>query len=51
MEQSRFKSWVTWAAIIAQVISILLVLSVINEEQADAIKSLPGLTPKKDEKA
>ena len=38
MEQNRFRSWVVWAAVAAQVVSILVALAVVDPEQADAVK-------------
>ena len=38
MEQNRFRSWVVWAAVVAQVVSILVALAVVDPEQADAVK-------------
>ena len=38
MAQNRFRSWVVWAAVVAQVVSILVALAVVDPEQADAVK-------------
>ena len=40
MEQNRFKSPVVWAAVIAQILSILIVLDVINVSQQEAINAV-----------
>lgn len=40
MEQNRFKSPVVWAAVIAQILTILIVLDVINVAQQDTINAL-----------
>lgn len=40
MEQNRLKSPVVWAAVIAQILTILIVLDVINVAQQDTINAL-----------
>lgn len=40
MEQNRFKSPVVWGAVIAQILSILIVLDVINVSQQEAINAV-----------
>ena len=40
MEQNRFKSPVVWAAVVAQILTILIVLDVINVAQQDTINAL-----------
>ena len=40
MEQNRLKSPVVWAAVIAQILTILIVLDVINVVQQDTINAL-----------
>ena len=40
MEQSRFKSPVVWAAVVAQILTILIVVDVINVSQQEAINAV-----------
>ena len=40
MEQNRFKSPVVWAAVIAQILTILIVLDVINVAQQETINQV-----------
>ena len=40
MEQNRLKSPVVWAAVIAQILTILIVLDVINVAQQETINAL-----------
>ncbi len=40
MEQNRFKSPVVWAAVVAQILTILIVLDVINVSQQEAINAV-----------
>ena len=40
MDQNRLKSPVVWAAIVAQVLAILTLLSVFNEVVSDALKTV-----------
>ena len=40
MEQNRFKSPVVWAAVVAQILTVLIVLDVINVAQQDTINAL-----------
>ena len=40
MEQNRLKSPVVWAAVIAQILTILIELDVINVAQQDTINAL-----------
>ena len=40
MEQSRFKSPVVWAAVVAQILTILIVLDVINVAQQETINQV-----------
>lgn len=40
MEQNRFKSPVVWAAVIAQVLSILVLMEVINPTQSETINGV-----------
>lgn len=40
MEQNRFKSPVVWAAVVAQILSILIVLDVINVAQQESINQV-----------
>lgn len=40
MEQNRFKSPVVWAAVVAQILSILIVLDVINVAQQETINQV-----------
>lgn len=40
MEQNRFKSPVVWAAVMAQIVSILILFDVINIAQQDAINGV-----------
>ena len=40
MNQNRFKSPVVWAAVVAQILTILIVLDVINVSQQEAINAV-----------
>ena len=40
MEQNRFKSPVVWAAVVAQILSILILFDVINVAQQDTINAV-----------
>jgi uncharacterized membrane protein len=40
MEQNRFKSPVVWAAVVAQILTILIVLDVINVAQQESINQV-----------
>ena len=40
MEQNRFKSPVVWAAVVAQILSILIIMDVINVAQQEAINQI-----------
>lgn len=40
MEQNRWKSPVVWAAVIAQILSILIIMDVINVAQQEAINQI-----------
>lgn len=40
MEQNRFKSPVVWAAVVAQILTILIVLDVISVSQQDSINQV-----------
>ena len=40
MEQNRFKSPVVWAAVVAQILTILIVVDVINVSQQEAINAV-----------
>ena len=40
MEQNRFKSPVVWAAVVAQILTVLIVLDVINVAQQEAINQV-----------
>lgn len=40
MEQNRLKSPVVWAAIVAQILTILIVLDVINVDQQETINQV-----------
>lgn len=40
MEQNRFKSPVVWGAVIAQVLSILVLMEVINPTQSETINGV-----------
>lgn len=40
MEQNRFKSPVVWSAVIAQVLSILVLMEVINPTQSETINGV-----------
>lgn len=40
MEQNRFKSPVVWAAVVAQILTILIVLDVINVAQQETINQV-----------
>lgn len=40
MEQNRFKSPVVWGAVIAQVLSILVLMEVINPSQSEVINGV-----------
>ena len=40
MEQNRFQSPVVWAAVVAQVLSILILFDVINVAQQDTINAV-----------
>ena len=40
MEQKRWKSPVVWAAVVAQILTILIVLDVINVSQQEAINAV-----------
>jgi len=44
MEQSRWKSWVLWSTIIAQVLGILVLTGVIDTGLAEQIEKIGGLT-------
>lgn len=40
MEQNRFKSPVVWAAVVAQILTVLIVLDVINVAQQETINQV-----------
>lgn len=40
MEQNRFKSPVVWAAVVAQILTVLIVLDVINVAQQESINQV-----------
>lgn len=40
MNQNRFKSPVVWAAVVAQILSILIIMNVINVAQQEAINQI-----------
>ena len=40
MNQNRFKSPVVWAAVVAQILTILIVVDVINVSQQEAINAV-----------
>jgi len=40
MEQNRFKSPVVWAAVVAQILSILVLMEVINPSQSEVINGV-----------
>ncbi|MDD4280422.1 MAG: phage holin [Candidatus Sumerlaeales bacterium] len=40
MNQNRFQSPVVWAAVVAQILTILIVLDVINVSQQEAINAV-----------
>ena len=40
MEQNRFKSPVVWAAVVAQILTIIIVLDVINVAQQETINQV-----------
>jgi len=40
MEQNRFKSPVVWAAVVAQILSILVLIEVINPSQSEVINGV-----------
>jgi len=40
MEQNRFKSPVVWGAVIAQILSILVLMEVINPSQSEVINGV-----------
>ena len=40
MNQNRFKSPVVWAAVVAQILTVLIVLDVINVAQQEAINQV-----------
>jgi uncharacterized membrane protein len=40
MEQNRFKSPVVWGAVIAQILSILVLMEVINPTQSETINGV-----------
>ena len=40
MEQNRFKSPVVWAAVVAQILTILIVVDVINVAQQETINQV-----------
>ncbi len=40
MEQNRFKSPVVWAAVVAQILTILIVVDVINVAQQESINQV-----------
>ncbi|MCL1964841.1 MAG: phage holin family protein [Firmicutes bacterium] len=40
MEQNRFKSPVVWAALVAQVLAVMVMVGMIGNDMSDAIKSL-----------
>lgn len=40
MNQNRFKSPVVWAAVVAQILSILIVMDVINVAQQEAVNAV-----------
>lgn len=40
MNQNRFKSPVVWAAVIAQILSILIIMDVINVAQQEAVNQV-----------
>ena len=44
MEQSRWKSWVLWSSIIAQVLGILVLTEVIDTGLAQQIEQIGALT-------
>jgi uncharacterized membrane protein len=40
MEQSRFRSWVAWTAVCAQVIALLVAFGVVDIGQGDAVREV-----------
>lgn len=40
MNQNRFKSPVVWAAVVAQILTILIVMDVINVAQQEAVNAV-----------
>jgi len=40
MNQNRFKSPVVWAAVVAQILSILIIMNVINVAQQEAVNQI-----------
>lgn len=40
MNQNRFKSPVVWAAVVAQILSILIIMDVINVAQQEAVNQV-----------
>jgi len=40
MNQNRFKSPVVWAAVVAQILSILILMDVINVAQQEAVNQI-----------
>ena len=44
MEQSRWKSWILWSTVIAQVLGILVLTGVIDTGIAEQVEQVAGLT-------
>ena len=40
MEQNRFRSPVVWAAVVVQLLSVLMILGVIGEDMSDAVRTV-----------
>ena len=43
MEQNRFRSWVTWTAVCAQVVALLVAFGVVEIGQGEAVREVVAL--------